>query len=54
MKMDIRRGAVIDPRYFSACVEHHDFRPVLFEDMIKQIKEQGGEVGFKQGNGSAM
>ena len=54
MKMDVRHGAVIDPRYFSACVEHHDFRPVLFEDMIKQIKEQGGEVGFKQGNGSAM
>lgn len=44
----------IDPRYFSACVEHHDFRPVLFEDMIKQIQEQGGAVGFRQGNGSAM
>jgi calcineurin-like phosphoesterase family protein len=54
MKMDIRHGAQIDPRYFSACVEHHDFRPVLFEDAMKQIKEQGGEVGFKQGNGSAM
>lgn len=45
---------IVDPQYFSACVEHHDFRPVLFEDAIKQIKEQGGEVGFKQGNGSAM
>lgn len=54
MKMDVRNGPVIDPRYFSACVEHHDFRPVLFEDAMKQIKEQGGEVGFKQGNGSAM
>jgi len=45
----------IDPRYFSACVEHHDYGPVLFEDAIKQIEAQGGIVGFKtQGNGSAM
>lgn len=41
----------IDPRYFSACVEQHDFRPVLFEDAMKQIVEQGGSVGFKYGNG---
>ena len=45
---------VVDPRYFNACVEQHDFAPVLFEDVIKQIKEQGGDVGFKQvkGNGA--
>ena len=48
------RKQIVDTRYFSVCVEHHDFRPVLFEDVVKQIKEQGGEVGFKQGNGSAM
>jgi calcineurin-like phosphoesterase family protein len=41
----------IDPRYFSACVEQHDFRPVLFEDAMRQIVEQGGSVGFKYGNG---
>jgi len=37
----------IDPRYFSACVEHHNFAPVAFEDMVAQIKAQGGEIAFK-------
>lgn len=41
------KKAVIDPRYMSACVEHHDFRPVLLEDLQKMIVEQGGKVGFK-------
>lgn len=44
----------IDPRYHCVCVEQTDFRPILFEDVIKRIKDEGGEVGFKQGNGSAM
>jgi calcineurin-like phosphoesterase family protein len=42
---------VIDPSYFCVCVEQTDFRPILFEDVIKRIKEQGGHVGFRQGNG---
>jgi calcineurin-like phosphoesterase family protein len=37
----------VDPRYFSVCVEQTDFRPILFEDVLKRIVEQGGEVGFK-------
>ena len=41
----------IDPRYFNVSVEHHDFGPVLLEDVFKKIKEQGGEVGFHYGNG---
>jgi calcineurin-like phosphoesterase family protein len=47
--MTKHKGAkpTIDPRYFSACVEQHDFRPVLFEDAMKQIVAQGGSVGFK-------
>ena len=45
------RGQVIDPRYHCVCVEQTDFRPILFEDVLKRIKEEGGEVGFKQGNG---
>lgn len=44
-------GQVIDPRYHCVCVEQTDFRPILFEDVLKRIKEEGGEVGFKQGNG---
>jgi len=44
----------IDPRYHCVCVEQTDFRPILFEDVIKRIKEEGGEVGFRNGNGLTM
>lgn len=45
---------VIDARYQCVCVEQTDFRPILFEDVIKRIKEEGGTVGFKNGNGPDM
>ena len=45
---------VIDARYQCVCVEQTDFRPILFEDVIKRIKEEGGTVGFKNGNGHDM
>jgi calcineurin-like phosphoesterase family protein len=41
---------VVDVRYHCVCVEQTDFAPILFEDVIKRIKEEGGEVGFKSGN----
>jgi calcineurin-like phosphoesterase family protein len=44
----------IDPRYHCVCVEHTDFAPILFEDVIARIKDEGGEVGFKNGNGPTM
>lgn len=44
----------IDTRYQCVCVEQTDFAPILFEDVIKRIKAEGGEVGFKNGNGSIM
>ena len=45
----------IDPRYHCVCVEQTpDFAPILFEDVIKRIKEEGGTVGFKNGNGPTM
>jgi calcineurin-like phosphoesterase family protein len=44
----------IDPRYWCACVEQTDFAPILFEDAVKRIEEQGGVVGFKNGNGPSM
>jgi len=44
-------GKKVDPRYHCVCVEQTDFRPILFEDVMKRIKEEGGEVGFKNGNG---
>jgi calcineurin-like phosphoesterase family protein len=51
MKPNGYGGQVIDPRYHCVCVEQTDFRPILFEDVVKRIKEEGGEVGFQNGNG---
>ncbi len=46
----VMRDGVEDVRYYNACVENHDFGPVLFEDMCKRIVERGGTVGFRNGN----
>jgi calcineurin-like phosphoesterase family protein len=54
--VDARTGEIlysdeIDPRYHCVCVEQTpDFAPILFEDVLKRIVEQGGEVGFRSGN----
>jgi calcineurin-like phosphoesterase family protein len=53
-KLHNRGVEVIDPRYHCVCVEQTDFRPILLEDVFKRIKEEGGEVGFKNGNGPTM
>jgi len=57
--VDTKTGEVlysdqIDPRYWCACVEQTEFAPILFEDAIKRIEEQGGVVGFRNGNGPTM
>jgi hypothetical protein len=45
----------IDPRYHCVCVEQTpDFAPILFEDVLKRIADEGGVVGFKSGNGPTM
>lgn len=51
---DILYGKEIDPRYFNVSVEQIDFAPILFEDVCKQIVEQGGTVGFRNGNGAIV
>lgn len=43
-------GNQIDPRYISVCVEQTDFRPILFEEVQQRILDQGGTIGFKNGN----
>ena len=48
------KNSKIDNRYHCVCVEQTDFRPILFEDVMKRIKEEGGEVGFRNGNGPTM
>jgi calcineurin-like phosphoesterase family protein len=58
--VDAKTGEVlysdeIDPRYFNVSVEQlPDFAPMLFEDVLKRIKEQGGEIGFRNGNGPTV
>ena len=32
----------IDPWYYSACVENTDYKPILLEELIENIKAQGG------------
>ena len=45
-----------DVRYHCVCVEQlPDYAPILFEDVITRIKDEGGEVDFKtNGNGPIM
>ena len=44
----------IDPDYFCVCVEQTDYRPISFEDVLQKIRDQGGQVGFRNGNGPAV
>ncbi len=57
--VDVKTGKIlygtdIDTRYFNVSVEQIDFAPILFEDVCRRIVEQGGTVGFKNGNGPTM
>jgi calcineurin-like phosphoesterase family protein len=57
--VDARTGEIlysddVDPRYFNVSVEQIDFAPILFEDVLKRITEQGGVIGFRNGNGSVV
>lgn len=52
--VDARTGEIlysdaIDPRYFCVSVEQIDYTPILFEDVVQRIKDQGGQVGFRGG-----
>jgi calcineurin-like phosphoesterase family protein len=44
----------IDPDYFCVCVEQTDYRPISFENVLQKIKDQGGQIGFRNGNGPAI
>ena len=48
------REPMIDVRYHCVCVEQTDYTPILFEDVIKRIQEEGGEVDFRQHGNRAM
>lgn len=44
----------IDTRYHCVCVEQTDWAPILFEDVMRKIRAEGGTVGFRNGNGPVM
>ena len=51
----VMKDGAVDARYHNVSVEQlPDFAPILFEDVIKRIKDEGGEVGFRNGNGPSM
>ena len=57
--VDAKTGEILysdedDVRYHCVCVEQTDFAPILFEDVIRRIEAEGGQVGFKNGNGPTM
>ena len=45
---------IVDVRYHCVCVEHTDFAPILFEDVVKRIEAEGGQIGFQNGNGTTQ
>lgn len=45
---------LLDTRYHCVCVEHTDYTPISFEDVKKRIRDEGGAIGFKNGNGPTM
>ena len=45
---------IVDVRYHCVCVEQTDFAPILFEDVVKKIEAEGGEIGFRHGNGTTQ
>ena len=57
--VDARTGEILysdenDVRYHCVCVEQTDFEPILFEEVIERIRAEGGETGFRNGNGPTM
>lgn len=46
----VMKDGSVDVRYHCVCVEHTDFAPILFEDVIKRITAEGGTIGFRNGN----
>ena len=51
---EAKRTPQIDPDYFCVCVEQTNYTPIAFEDVVEKIKEQGGQIGFRQGNGPVI
>lgn len=44
----------IDFRYHCVCVEQTDFKPILFEDVLKRIKKEREDADFIDGRASIL
>ena len=44
----------IDPRYHCVCVEQTDYTPITLEEVKKRVLDEGGVVGFRNGNGPVV
>jgi calcineurin-like phosphoesterase family protein len=42
----------VDPRYFSACVELHNYTPISFDEVEARIKKQWEDTGYEPPTGS--
>lgn len=51
---EILYAADIDPRYHCVCVEHTDYAPISLEEVNQRIRDEGGTIGFRNGNGSVI
>jgi len=57
--VDARTGEIlysdeIDPRYHCVCVEQTDYTPITLEEVFKRVRDEGGVVGFRSGNGPVV
>lgn len=43
----VMKDGLIDPRYYSVCVEQISFKPIEMSDLVERIKSQGGSVDLK-------
>lgn len=48
------RKQVVDPRYHCVCVEHTNYAPISLEEVYDRIRQEGGSVGFRNGNGPVV
>jgi len=44
----------IDPRYHCVCVEQTDYTPITLEEVKNRVLDEGGVVGFRNGNGPVV
>lgn len=44
----------IDLRYHCVCVEQTDYTPISLEEVYLRIQNEGGQIGFRNGNGSVV